>query len=214
MHAPKGACGICRTSRSVDPALAALRRWRPARHVVQTLCQASAVLWCNKWLFGRMPSSMAMFLASCLLTHASMLASSGGACESRGPFLNMLSGESDPGSSAPPLGSAGTTGSGMGMGAAGAGGASGGTYELETECFGNNLAGCPLRLGPGENMNVSENPCCTSSCCSRSSSDCRPQPHESGDEQHAKHRVRTGSLSRRSGVREAILQGKNLNKPS
>ncbi len=157
---------------------------------------------------------MALFLASCCSTHATMLASSGGAGALRGPFLKMLSGERDPGSSAPPLGSAGTSGSGMGMGATGAGGASGGTYELETECFGNNFAGCPLRLGPGENMNVSENPCFTSSCCSRSSKDCRPQPQESGDEQHAKHNVRTGSLSRRSGVREAMRQGKNLNKPS
>ena len=158
-----------------------------------------------------------MFLASCLSTHASTLASSGGASASRGPFLNTLSGEGEsegPGSSALPLGPAGTTGTGMGMGAAGAGGASGGTYELDRTCFGNNLAGWPLRLGPGENMNVSENPCWTSSCCNRSSRDCRPQPHELGEEQHDRHRVRTGSLSRRSGVRETILHEKNLNRPS
>ena len=37
-----------------------------------------------------------------------------------------------------------------------AGGASGGTKELETEGFGNNLAGAPWRWGPGENMNDSE----------------------------------------------------------
>ena len=156
---------------------------------------------------------MAMLRANCCSTHATTLASSGTAGALRGPCLNTLSCERDPGSSAR---GAGTAGSGIGMGAAGAagGGASGGTYELETECFGNNFAGCPCRLGPGANINVSENPCSTSACCSRSSRDCRPQPQESGDAQHAKHSVRTGALSRRSGVREAMRQGKNLNKPS
>ena len=103
-----------------------------------------------------------------------MSASLGGAAALRGPFLNMLSGgfpsasapgstaragasgresegESElPGASALPRGSAGT--SGTCMGAAGAGGTSGGTYEDDTECLGNNFAGAPLRLGPGENM--------------------------------------------------------------
>ena len=102
----------------------------------------------------------------------------GGAAALRGPFLNMLSGgfpsasapgstaragasgresegesegESElPGASALPGGSAGT--SGTCMGAAGAGGTSGGTYEDDKECFGNSLAGVPLRLGQGENM--------------------------------------------------------------
>ena len=60
-------------------------------------------------------------------------------------------GESElPGASALPRGSAGT--SGTCMGAAGAGATAGGTYEDETECLGNNYAGVPLGLGPGENM--------------------------------------------------------------
>ena len=42
-------------------------------------------------------------------------------------------GSTGPGASALPLGSAGTSGTPMGMGAACAGGTSGGTYELDTE---------------------------------------------------------------------------------
>ena len=103
---------------------------------------------------------MAMFLASCLLTHASKLASSGGACASRGPFLNTLSGEGEsegPGSSALPLGPAGTTGTGMGMGAAGAGGASGGTYELDTACFGKGMGAAGAGGASGAHMNLTQN---------------------------------------------------------
>ena len=100
-----------------------------------------------------------------------MSASLGGAAALRGPSLNMFASGGSPSASAPgstaragasgqelelpgasalPRGSAGT--SGTCMGAAGAGGTAGGTYEDETECLGNNFAGVPLGLGPGENM--------------------------------------------------------------
>ena len=94
-----------------------------------------------------------------------MSASLGGAGALRGPCLNMLSGgfpsASAPGSTAlagasgrggESEGESELPGAGTCMGAAGAGGTSGGTYEDDTECFGNNFAGVPLRLGPGENM--------------------------------------------------------------